>query len=209
MSIASVPSSSFRKQQFHGFQREREQHCEQQQQQQQQQYTQQGQLLESVNRHKERVLNASLRVEVLECQIREEVEKLISLIGSSSSCSSSHSIVSISSSHQMIDKDDYNTGSSSSSCCSHSILSNCSSHRTINRDDHNNNNPHIHQLEANILQLENDLLTEQRTLAEYEKLYQVSLERTKQQWKQQIEEHQRRFRVCYRAVPHHTRSESL
>ncbi len=202
MSIASVPSSSFREQQFHGFQ-QREQHCEQQQQQ----CTQQ-QLLESVNRHKERVLTASLRVEVLECQIREEVEKLFTLIGSSSPCCTSHSIVSISLSTQTIDKDDYNTASSSS-CCPHSIVSNCSSQRTINRDDYNTNNPNIHQLEANILQLENDLLTEQRTLAEYEKLYQVSLERTKQRWKQQIEEHQRRFRVCYRAVPHHGRSESL
>jgi len=208
MSIASVPSS-FREQQFHGFQQreQSEQHCEQQQQQQQ--YTQQ-QLLDSVNRHKERVLTASLRVEVLECQIREEVEKLFSLIASSSSsCSSSHPIVSISSPHHTIDKDDSNIGSSSS-CCSHSNVSNCSSQRTINRDDYiNTNNPNIHQLEANILQLENDLLTEQRTLAEYEKLYQVSLERTKQRWKQQIEEHQRRFRVCYRAVPHHSRSESL
>ena len=134
------------------------------------------------------MLNASLRVEVLECQIREEVEKLFSLIGSSSSsscCCSSHSIVSISSSSSQltIDKDDYSTT--------------------------NKNKNNIHQLEANILQLENDLLTEQRTLAEHEKLYQVSLERTKQRWKQQIEEHQSRFRVCYRAVPHHSRSESL
>lgn len=172
MSIASL-SSSFRQQQLHSFEREREQpeqHFEQHQQHQQQQ-----QLLESINGHKERVRNASLRVEVLECQIRDEVEKLFSLIGSSS-----HSIDSNSSSH----------------------------HHTINKVDYNKKK-NIHQLEASILQLENELLTEERTLAEYEQLYQVSLEQTKQRWKQQIEEHQRRFRVCYRAVPQHSRTKSL
>mmetsp|Transcript_4159 Transcript_4159/g.7230 ORF Transcript_4159/g.7230 Transcript_4159/m.7230 type:complete len:179 (+) Transcript_4159:352-888(+) len=178
MSVASVSSSSFREQQLCGFKRQQQQQREQPEQHFEQQHPQQQQqLLESVNRHKERVMNASLRVEVLECQIREEVEKLISLVGSS---------------------------------CSHSVASNPSSHHNIdNVDDNNNNNPNIHQLESHLLQLENDLLTEQRTLAEYEKSYQVSLERTKQRWKQQIEEHQRRFRVCYRAVPHHSRTKSL
>ena len=172
MSIASL-SSSFRQQQLHSFEREREQpeqHFEQHHQQQ---------LLESINGHKERVRNASLRVDVLECQIRDEVEKLFSLIGSSS----------------------------------HSIDSNSSlDHHKMNKDDKNKNKSHpnnIHQLEASILQLENELLDEQRTLAEYERLYQVSLEQTKQRWKQQIEEHQRRFRVCYRAVPQHSRTKSL
>ena len=169
MSIASVPSSSFDFERERGQREQPEQHYEQHQ----------DQLLESINGHKERVRNASLRVEVLECQIREEVEKLFSLIGSSS-----HSVDSNSSSH----------------------------HHTINKDDYDNssnNSSNIHQLEASILQLENDLLTEQRTLAEYEQLYQVSLKRTKQRWKQQIEEHQRRFRVCYRAVPQHSRTKSL
>mmetsp|Transcript_1872 Transcript_1872/g.3005 ORF Transcript_1872/g.3005 Transcript_1872/m.3005 type:complete len:178 (+) Transcript_1872:394-927(+) len=177
MSIASVSSSSFREQQLCGFKRQQHQQREQPEQHFEQQHPQQQQLLESVNRHKKRVMNASLRVEVLECQIREEVEKLISLVGSS--------------------------------CSHHSALSISSSHHNIDKVDDNNNNPNIHQLEAHLLQLENDLLTEQRTLAEYEKSYQVSLERTKQRWKQQIEEHQRRFRVCYRAVPHHSRTKSL
>mmetsp|Transcript_14398 Transcript_14398/g.23589 ORF Transcript_14398/g.23589 Transcript_14398/m.23589 type:complete len:139 (-) Transcript_14398:208-624(-) len=96
MSIASVPSSSF------DFERERGQR--EQREQPEQHYEQhQDQLLESINGHKERVRNASLRVEVLECQIREEVEKLFSLIGSSS-----HSVDSNSSSHHhTINKDDY------------------------------------------------------------------------------------------------------
>jgi len=124
---------------------------------------------------------------MLECQIKEEMEKLFSLITTSSSSHSTGSTA-----------DDATTSSSSH-------------HLIINYDDDNPNSPNIHQLEAHILQLENDLLTEQRTLAECEELYEASLERTKQRWKQQIEEHQRRFRVCYRAVvnPQHSRTKSL
>lgn len=169
MSIASVSSSSFREQRLLDF-HEQHQQREQPEQHYEQQQQQQPQLLESVNRHKERVVDASLRVEMLECQIREEMEKLIALIGSSthSTCSDSTT------SHHLINNTD---------------------------DGGSSNNNNVDQLEAHLLQLENDLLIEQRILAEHEQLYQVSLERTKQRWKQQIEEHQRRFRVCYRAVP--------
>jgi hypothetical protein len=155
MSIAPVPAPSFRKHRLLEFQQQ-----------------QQHNLLESVNQHKERVLEASLRVETLDHQIKEEMEKLFSLITTSSSRSTT----------------DASTMSSL----------------------HHINNPNFQQLEAHILQLENNLLNEQRTLAECEQLYRASLERTKQRWKQQIEEHQRGFRVCYRAVlPQHSRTKSL
>ena len=183
MSIASVSSSSsYGEQRFYKFQ---PYSSEQQQQQQQLQrrrnhHRHEQLVVESIDWYKERVVDSSLRVEVLECQIREEVEKLVALVGSSS-CLGDGNV-------------DTSSSSSSSRCRYHA-----------NDDDDGNssseNKKCIHQLKARIHQLENDLIIEQRTLAKHQELYQVTLERTKQRWKQQIEEHQRRFRVCYRAVP--------
>ena len=132
------------------------------------------------------MISASHNVEMLECKIRQEMEKLISLATSS---------------FAPPDDDD----SPRDSPC---FDNNPSTNNSINQYHHHHhivvnidNNITINQLEAHILRLENDLLIEQRTLAEFEQLYQISLEQTKQRWKRQIEEHQRRFRVCYRASP--------
>lgn len=132
------------------------------------------------------MVTASHNVEMLECKIRQEMEKLISLATSS---------------FAPPDDDD----SPRDSPC---FDNNPSTNNSINQYHHHHhivvnidNSITINQLEAHILRLENDLLIEQRTLVEYEELYQNSLEQTKQRWKRQIEEHQRRFRVCYRASP--------
>lgn len=169
MSITSASIQSY------GNERKYEQqHVKFQQSEQQRQY----QLLESINRHKERVITASHNVEMLECKIRQEMEKIISLATSS---------------FAPPDDDD----SPRDSPCFDNNNDQYHHHIVVNID----NNITMNQLEAHILHLENDLLIEQRTLAEYEQLYQDSLEQTKQRWKRQIEEHQRRFRVCYRASP--------
>ena len=126
---------------------------------------------------------------MLECKIRQEMEKLISLATSSFA--------------QPPDDDDppcldnNNPSSATNNIINQYHHHHHHHHIVVNID----NNITINQLEAHILRLENDLLIEQRTLAEYEQLYQDSLEQTKQRWKRQIEEHQRRFRVCYRASP--------
>ena len=96
MSIASVSSSSYGQYQLLEF---KQQHQQQQLREQTESPWHEHQLLESVNRHKKRCIDALLRVELLECQIREEMEKLFSVITSSSS---SYSIPSTSSSHHII-----------------------------------------------------------------------------------------------------------
>jgi hypothetical protein len=179
MSITSVSS--------YGNEREYEQQRVKFQQSEQRQQRKQYQLLESINRHKERVITASHNVEMLECKIRQEMEKLISLATSSFA--------------QSPDDDspclDNNNPSSATNSSINQYHHHHHHHIVVNSD----NTITINQLEAHILRLENDLLIEQRTLAEYEQLYQDSLKQTKQRWKRQIEEHQRRFRVCYRASP--------
>lgn len=130
---------------------------------------------------------ASHNVEMLECKIRQEMEKLISLATSS---------------FAPPDDDD---SPRDSPCFDNNPSTNNNSFNQYHHHHHIvvniDNNITINQLEAQILRLENDLLIEQRTLAEYEQVYQDSLEQTKQRWKRQIEEHQRRFRVCNRASP--------
>ena len=135
------------------------------------------------------MITASHNVEMLECKIRQEMEKLISLATSTFA--------------QPPDDDD--------SPCLDNNNPSSATNNSINQYHHHQHHHHIvvnidnnitiNQLEAHILRLENDLLIEQRTLADYEQLYQDSLEQTKQRWKRQIEEHQRRFRFCYRASP--------
>jgi hypothetical protein len=137
------------------------------------------------------VISASHNVEMLECKIRQETEKLISLATSSFA--------------QSPDDDDdspcFDNNNNPSTATNNNSINQYHHHHHHHIVVNIDNNITINQLEAHILRLENDLLIEQRTLAEYEQLYQDSLEQTKQRWKRQIEEHQRRFRVCYRASP--------